>query len=107
MCPWKDHIKKASALFFFCILIFIHAEKALHSHPPELRAKSSHSALIKHFSATCSICEFQVTKDASMPAVLYPGQAQVIEEPEFSFFQVYPQTQYFQSIPGRGPPALL
>ena len=62
----KNIIRKLSAGFFFGLLVFVYAEKALHVH--ELPATKTQQAGITSAinNPICSICDFTLSKEAEL-----------------------------------------
>ena len=99
--------KKIVAAFLMSIFLFIYAEKTFHRHQDSPATSHEHAALIKSVNAGCSICEFQVTKDAylvSLPP--YVVAYTVVNKNYISFSTNLPFTTS-RHLADRGPPVLL
>jgi hypothetical protein len=90
------------------LLLFIHAEKLLHSHSKEHNnSHSQASVVIKANSLGCAICDFQLSKDASLPVCEFS------EAPRSLIFKNYHLSSAellyrdYRSFEGRGPPSML
>ncbi len=107
MSPAPGYGKKTIAALLLAIFLFIHAGKIFHNHPCGSADAGSLTVLKKQVSPGCSICEFQLSKDAQLPVhsgASIPGKALRAE-------YIVSVSDFFssdlRSFSGRGPPALL
>ena len=99
--------KKFAAGFLLSIFLFIYAEKTFHKHQDSPATSHEHSALIKSVNAGCSICEFQVTKDAYLSVLPTPSVSYtLVNKTYISFTSILPFATSRQ-LADRGPPVLL
>jgi len=89
------------------MLLFIQAEKLLHHHKAETACHHEQVQCLKSLNSSCSICEFQIEREAQLPDVLIPRSPVEFVNNEFVSKDFSFQHNFLSSIPGRGPPALV
>jgi hypothetical protein len=87
------------------VFLFIHLEKALHSHPADSHVTHQNELSINSITPNCPICDFQVAQNTILPSV-------VLTDVPISFilreYGVTPVLYYYHSpasVSNRGPPA--
>ena len=88
------------------MFLFIHAEKVFHTHKRE-RDAVVRNEVLQSINKGCSICEFQATKDASLPELCFGPELQEKPREQYSSFHssLYAGTEQISC--GRGPPMML
>ena len=110
----RNYIRKAFSAILLVMLLAIHSIKLLHSHPTNtifLNHSCNNSALDTNDSDTgnlpdCSICSYQLTKDAdSLACVL--NTAPATEHAVFnSFLLSFHRFSFHTAFENRGPPSI-
>lgn len=98
--------KKISAVFILGMLLFIQAEKLLHKHIGNTVCHHEQVQCIKSLNSICSICEFQIAREAALPDISIPKISDEFVSKEYITLTLAYHTNYFRSLPGRGPPAI-
>jgi hypothetical protein len=99
------YIKKVGAVFLLCIFLFIYAEKLVHRHDQSSRSDRHYVCDLKSGNSSCSICDFQSTKEARVAETI------ITEAVSFPVITINTETggaYQFLSLhisPGRAPPA--
>ena len=97
---------KAISSILLVVLLLIHSVRLLHSHPTNsFCSKDGHSSSVAETSSDCSICNYQLAKDADDHAnfpehVGFPGEIS-IHLPLGSFHK----TLFYPAFESRGPPS--
>lgn len=101
----RSHINKAVSAAMLVILLLIHSIKLLHSHSNDNFCSDSRSAIIKSFS-DCSICSYQVNKDADYPFCPAISEYEVeLISFNTSLITLY-NDSFHTAFETRGPPAI-
>lgn len=89
-------------------MIFVHAVKVLHTHPAPVGSHhSKHTSIIckaDNLHSSCSICEFQLAKDAPFTGEILLTIAPVYVSPTYSRLLTTINPERLFIIDGRGPP---
>ncbi len=101
----RNHINKAVSAILLVMLLFIHSVKLLHTHTGDHLSKNNQSVIIKS-SADCSICSYQLSKDADDVVHLsfceYEPQSVNFDTPLISFHK----NSFHTAFENLGPPNL-
>ena len=111
----RDYIKKAFSAILLVMLLAIHSIKLLHSHPTNtifLNHSCNNAALDTNDNSDtgnlsdCSICSYQLTKDADSLACV-SNTAPATEHAIFnSFLLSFHRFSFHTAFENRGPPSI-
>ena len=106
---FSNHIvfRKIIAGLLLFLFAFIYTEKAFHTHDNKASyPQQQEESTIKNNKTSCPICDFQLTKDAEAPLILFPGKPFVFIQSEFTFQPL----NFFSTVDpyssDRAPPAI-
>src|SRR5689334_3558014 len=95
--------KKIGAFFILGMLLFIQAEKLLHRHTLNNTCQHEQVQNLKSQNSNCSICEFQISRDAQLSDLEIPSIVPVfLSEEHFTISSSYHFLEQ-TSLPARGP----
>lgn len=111
-------MRKATALFFIGLMLFINAIKLFHTHPDLTRYTSLNKTKISHHSGDinshgitqndhCAICDFRLTKDAEATETFIASIPLLINEAVTADILPTYITAFHSTSPGRAPPVLV
>jgi hypothetical protein len=101
----SGQIRKISAVILTVLFLFVHIEKAFHSHQAVSHANTDRNSIQN--ATRCNICEFQLTRDAGLPVIFIENLQYPTVTSEYSFYECIVHTFYSEILSDRGPPALL
>ena len=100
------HTKRVIATSLFCVLLFLHAEKVLHSHvtaPVPLHSSEATVSVLKG----CSICDFQLCKEGILPTLIGQSAAILTDFRSISLPVSFYSSFQISYIAERGPPVMV
>jgi hypothetical protein len=90
------------------VMLFVHVAKALHTHPSNgLSRTALHEQTYAKAHTHCSICEFQLAKDAPFTGEILIQITPAFLSPIYSRLLTSINTDPLFVIDGRGPPAYI
>jgi hypothetical protein len=102
----RSHINRAASAMLLVILLLFHSVKLLHSHSSDSFCESSNSEIVKS-STDCSICNYQLSKDAD--DFVYPALREYEPQPGNFNIQLisFHKFSFHSAFENRGPPILI
>lgn len=106
MLRGNKYISKALSSILLAVLLLIHSVRLLHSHPNNsICSKETHSSSVAKNSSDCSICSYQLAKDASAE-VYFPQKMQFNYQTSFDLrLSISYKTAFNSVFESRGPPS--
>ena len=101
----RGYINKTFSAALLVMLLLIHSIKLLHSHSGDNFCKDHHSAIVKS-AADCSICSYQLNKDAD--DLVFPSMVE-FDHGTISFNSSlisFHEINFHTAFENRGPPAI-
>ena len=99
--------KKLVAFLILGMSLFIQAEKLLHRHNGNTTCKHEQVQSLKSSNSGCSICEFQVSRDAQLADLEIPQLVPVVVSNATAVTSSDYHYLLYSFFPARGPPALV
>lgn len=102
----NKYVSKAMSSVLLVALLLIHSVKLLHSHPNNsFCSKDTHSHSVVKNSSDCSVCAYQLVKDADDQAY-FPHNACIPGE-SFIHLQLgsFYNSSFYSAFESRGPPS--
>ena len=98
--------RKISASLILALFVFIHSAKVFHKHQQDTDLTEQKMFVVKPVNASCTICDFQVAKDAELPLLAITTISPISWQKEYAVISlVYHYVPIIQ-IFDRGPPAI-
>ncbi|MEO6612349.1 MAG: hypothetical protein ABIT05_06410 [Chitinophagaceae bacterium] len=98
--------KKIIAGLLLALFVFIHAEKVFHIHEKNAVASCHEGIALQSNSNSCSICDFQLSKDSELPLVAAITVSFTFLQNKPVFFSSSCSYGSAANLPGRGPPVI-